>query len=107
MATLQGSPKKLPDGSWGARVKGSAKIGDAVSVTARSGKSWTITVAQVLPGGLVSSKGAKASTAQKSRGGKCGSCDRRSRILSDAWDDSNISGRACPTCIRSGDLSFA
>lgn len=106
MATLQGTPKKLPNGKWGAHVNGPVEIGDDVKVTTRGGKSWTITVAAVFPGGLVAKADATLQ-APKSRGGLCGNCDEYRRNLRDAWDSSNLSGRACPKCIRNGGLSFA
>jgi len=46
--TLEATPAKLRDGSWGARVKGAAKSGDVLKVTTRAGKSWTATVDRVL-----------------------------------------------------------
>lgn len=44
----QASPTKLRDGSWGATVKGSVTPGEQITITARSGKSWTARVSRVI-----------------------------------------------------------
>lgn len=41
------TPIRLRNGDWGARVTGAASSGDAITVTTRSGKSWTATVDRV------------------------------------------------------------
>ncbi len=47
--TMQASPMKLRDGSWGAKVRSAdVKIGDTVTITTRAGKSWDATVSRVL-----------------------------------------------------------
>jgi hypothetical protein len=46
--THTATPAKLRNGSWGARVQGAVAKGDAVTITAKSGKSWTATVDAVV-----------------------------------------------------------
>lgn len=45
---MSATPAKLRDGSWGARVQGRASVGDRITITTRSGKSWDATVSRVL-----------------------------------------------------------
>ena len=48
-STIDASPAKLKNGSWGARVKSeSVESGDSILITTKSGKSWTATVSKVL-----------------------------------------------------------
>ena len=42
------SPAKLKDGSWGARVPGTATTGQTITVRAANGKTWTAVVDRVL-----------------------------------------------------------
>ena len=42
------TPTKLRSGAWGARVVGSVREGDAVMITAKSGKSWQARIERVL-----------------------------------------------------------
>jgi hypothetical protein len=41
-------PAKLKDGTWGARVDGSAAVGDEITITANNGKTWRARVRAVL-----------------------------------------------------------
>lgn len=43
-----GSPSKLNDGSWGARVQGTVAAGERVEIRTRSGKTWQSTVSDVI-----------------------------------------------------------
>ena len=45
---LTASPMKLRDGSWGAKVQGYVRNGDAVTVRTKAGKSWTSSVSKVV-----------------------------------------------------------
>jgi hypothetical protein len=45
---MNAKPAKLRDGTWGARVTGTPKAGDVVTITTATGKSWQSTVAKVL-----------------------------------------------------------
>lgn len=45
---LEASPKQMKDGSWGATVKGKARIGDQITVITRSGKQWIAEVSEVV-----------------------------------------------------------
>lgn len=56
--TLSASPYKLRDGTWGARVIGACVVGDRVTVTARSGKTWPAEVADVVWSGFDRETGA-------------------------------------------------
>ena len=41
-------PAKLKDGTWGARVVGDAHVGDVVTITTATGKSWDARITRVL-----------------------------------------------------------
>lgn len=45
---ISASPTKLRNGTWGATAKGTARKGDTLQITAKSGKSWTATVSAVV-----------------------------------------------------------
>ena len=45
---MQATPKKLKDGTWGARVLGAVEPGDTITITTRAGKSWDAIVERVL-----------------------------------------------------------
>jgi hypothetical protein len=70
---MTGTPVKLRDGTWGARVQGAAKVGDTVTITTRSGKSWTATVRRVLWTGsgvsIVATRAADRGAADRRRSG--------------------------------------
>jgi len=42
------TPTKLRNGSWGARVSGTAGKGETICITTRSGKTWNAKVAAVI-----------------------------------------------------------
>lgn len=42
------TPIKLRNGSWGAKITGSASIGDTITITAKNGRVWNTTVTQVV-----------------------------------------------------------
>lgn len=44
---LTASPRKMKDGAWGARVNGEAKVGDYISIVAKSGRQWVAEVTEV------------------------------------------------------------
>jgi len=46
--TMQASPAKLRDGSWGARVAGTVTTGTILTITTAAGKSWQATVERVI-----------------------------------------------------------
>lgn len=46
--TTTATPTKLRDGSWGCKTAGTAKIGDIVTITTRSGKSWDAKITRVV-----------------------------------------------------------
>lgn len=45
---MNATPCVLKRGGWGVRVSGSPKVGDAVTVTTRAGKSWTAVISRVV-----------------------------------------------------------
>lgn len=45
---MNATPTKLKNGSWGARVQGTAHQGDTVTITTRGGKSWRARITCVL-----------------------------------------------------------
>lgn len=47
--TLQASPKKLPNGNWGAQIKtDDVAVGDTVTITTRAGKTWDAQVSEIV-----------------------------------------------------------
>lgn len=46
--TTNATPAKLSDGSWGARTLGNPSIGDVLTITTSSGKSWKAKVVSIL-----------------------------------------------------------
>lgn len=42
--TKAGTPAKLRDGSWGARVEGEVAVGDEIQIRSKGGKEWTARV---------------------------------------------------------------
>jgi hypothetical protein len=67
------TPIKLRNGSWGIKVTGATTPGARHHVVAKSGKTWTATVAHVVWSGDGVSICATAEPAQQTRGGR-GSC---------------------------------
>jgi hypothetical protein len=49
---IEGTPIPMPDGTWAARVISveDVKPGDDVQMITRTGKTWTVTVTEVLDG---------------------------------------------------------
>lgn len=47
-ATRTASPTKLRSGEWGARVNGTVREGDIVTITTRAGKTWDAEVVKVV-----------------------------------------------------------
>jgi len=45
---MKATPAKLRDGSWGAKVHGTCKVGDTVTIETRAGKTWDATVTSVV-----------------------------------------------------------
>jgi hypothetical protein len=104
------TPKKLHNGDWGALAQtATVKSGDTLRITARSGKTWTATVRQVLWTGDGKAICATNSGKSASRNaGQCDECGKRTSYLWNATDSSGISGRVCSTCDGPPEmLSFA
>jgi hypothetical protein len=68
------TPAKLKTGGWGARVKGPAKPGDALTITSAGGKSWDATVVRVVWTDGQVSLCATASSDRPSSTGRCKGC---------------------------------
>lgn len=51
MTTAKGTPTKLPNGNWGAKVNGTAHEGDVVAITTKAGKTWYAEVTEVVSSG--------------------------------------------------------
>ena len=47
-STKTARPTKLRNGDWGARVEGTVRKGDTITITTKSGKSWDATVTRVI-----------------------------------------------------------
>lgn len=48
-STINATPTKLRSGAWGAKVQSSSvRKGDEITITTKSGKSWTATVTKVI-----------------------------------------------------------
>ncbi len=45
--TMTASPAKLKSGAWGARVRGTASVGDIVTITTAAGKSWRAKITRI------------------------------------------------------------
>lgn len=45
---MKATPAKLRSGAWGARIQGTAKVGDVVQVTTSTGKSWQARVTEIV-----------------------------------------------------------
>lgn len=46
--TITASPTKLRSGAWGARVKGSVRMGDTITIRTSSGKTWEAKITRVV-----------------------------------------------------------
>ena len=105
MTTLTASPAKLANGTWGARVAGVAKPGDAITITTAAGKSWTASVVKVVwTGGNVTIVATASTTAASAplgksftrTGSRTGTGSRTIRRSSCA--DCRRIGKLCPQC---------
>lgn len=72
--TINARPAKLRNGSWGARVEGTVREGDTVTITTSSGKSWQARVTKVLWTGEGVSLCATSSLDRPSGGRSRGGC---------------------------------
>lgn len=121
---LHGSPTRLKDGSWGARVVGRAKKGDLVEIKTMGGKRFTKVIERVLwhgkdgyTGQMVSlcSLGDHSANPQGGGGSPrmsqtfCSNCEREARRLVPCVDSSGLRGMCCPSCSKLGrfERSFA
>lgn len=45
---ITGTPAKLRNGNWGARVEGSPFVGQTARITTKSGKSWDAMISKIV-----------------------------------------------------------
>jgi len=45
---MKATPTKLRTGAWGVTTQGTPRVGETVTVTTKSGKSWTATIDRVI-----------------------------------------------------------
>ena len=45
---MQGRPRRLRNGQWGAQTSSSVKVGDVITVTTRDGKTWYALVEKIV-----------------------------------------------------------
>lgn len=91
--TLPATPTKLRDGTWGARTKAQARVGDLLEITTSSGKKWKARVERIIWTGngvaicTTSSDRARRSSGGCHTDGNCSSmCSPRSCPCADgAW----------------------
>jgi len=92
---MNATPIKLKTGEWGARVAGSAKRGDELTITAKSGKTWTAIVDVVVWSGNGVSLCALLPTQRK---------ERAPRASAGCWvcpaceEENSSSARTCWEC---------
>lgn len=98
MTATPATPAKLRDGTWGARVQGTARRGQQITITTRRGKSWDATVQRVLWSGdgvtLVATASGVSTHSHGRRRSRCGcrcGC---------AGEDGRYTGRECRDCRR-------
>ena len=70
------TPTKLRNGSWGATVTGTVRVGDNIQITTRAGKSWTATVSTIVWSGggksIVATQSTDRAASAPARGGSYG-----------------------------------
>ena len=67
--TTIATPQKLRSGEWGARVQGTARTGDTITIRTRSGKEWQTRVTRLVWSGEGVSIVATQSVDRPSTGG--------------------------------------
>lgn len=94
---------KLSTGEWGVLCDSRPNIGDTLTVTAKGGKTSTVTVSRVY------TRGEKfVCEIVRSTGGNCAQCGRHASDLTTRCDSSGLLGGCCQNCARMGkyELSF-
>lgn len=84
---MDATPAKLKSGEWGARVAGTAKPGERLTIKSKTGKSWNAIVERVVWSGNGVSLCALAAQRQQSA----------RRVSSGCW--------LCPMCDEENDAS--
>lgn len=99
------SPAKLRDGSWGAKILGSAQVGQMITIRTQAGKTWSATVSNVIWSGngitLVSTRSNDSHSPSSSHRPKkkygAGRCSECGEFLK-SWMDGYSAG-LCHDCI--------
>lgn len=99
---IDATPTKLPSGDWGAKVNGTVKVGDVVTVTTRAGKSWEAAISRVLEHAGGVSICATTSRSQDSRG--YGHIQARGTVAPHRRRCPTCGSRECPKAWNSRDL---
>ena len=107
--TINATPAKLRNGTWGARVRGTVAVGALLTIQTQAGKTWQATVSSIVWSGegvtLVSTQSADRAPAPSSsprsqgrngRAGKWTGCSCGSR--EDSCGDLIPSSRNCSSC---------
>lgn len=98
--TMNATPRKLRDGTWGVQTRGIPSIGDTVTVRTRAGKTWETTVADIVWSGdteaICRTRKGSASRSTESRPRNNGRCSEQGC--------SNSSTKNAPHCQASGGL---
>jgi hypothetical protein len=95
---------KLSTGEWGVLTNSRPAVGDTLTVSAKGGKTSTVTVARVY-----TRRDKFVCEIVRSTGGNCAQCGRHATDLTTRYDMSGIAGKCCPTCasLSRYDLIFA
>lgn len=73
--SISATPAKLKTGDWGARVIGTAKPGDVLTITSAGGKSWIASVERVVwTNGEVTLCATASNSDRPSSSGRCKGC---------------------------------
>jgi hypothetical protein len=76
--TTTATPTKLRSGAWGAKVAGTVRAGETVTITTRGGKSWQARVSKVVWTGdgvsIVATESLDRPAATEPQRGRCSRC---------------------------------
>jgi len=92
-AAIKATPTKLRSGAWGAKTIGLVEVGEVITITTKSGKSWEATVSHVVwtdgrKTAIVATESAGSKPSARRRGTwsgcSCGSVEEYTKS-SDCW----------------------
>jgi len=112
------SPTKLQTGAWGARIAGTAAVGETITIVTRAGKTWDATVSRVVwsdgqvtivaTGTAARTTPARSPHSSTTSKRTCDECLESRTGLRPARDSSGLAGMVCGRCYGpSHTLSFA